>query len=155
MSTAAAFKDACSKLNIEVVPAPAEEQFKNPVERSWQVIQNDASGLLMSQRNLNKSHWFLAVCAACTLRSCMVNESSQLVDPTLTPWTILTGWKVDYEHLTSVFFGALATVPRVGKSEVLSTKNELCVAITDVHNDTKSWVVLLHGHRTPSTRGGL
>ena len=49
----------------------------------------------------------------------------------------------------------MATVPRVGKSEVLSTKNELCVAIAAVHNGTKSWVVLLHGHRTPSIRGGL
>ena len=135
--------------------APAEEQNKNPVERIWQTIQNDASGLLISQRNLCSSHWFLAVCTACTLRSCLVNESSKTVDPTLAPWTLLTGWKIDYAHLTSSFFGALATVPRVGKAQNLSTRNELCVTICPLFNGSYAHVVLLHGHRNPSIRGGV
>ena len=89
MTTSVEFKDACAKLKLEVIVAPAEQQFKNPVERTWQTIQNDAAGLLVSQRNLSNDHWFLAVCTACTLRACVVNESSQMIDPKIAPWTLM------------------------------------------------------------------
>ena len=65
------------------------------------------------------------------------------------------GWKVDYAHLTSSFFGALETVPRVGKKENLVTRNELCVTICPLFNGSFAHVVLLHGHRNPSIRGGV
>ena len=155
MERAAEFKEVCAKLQLEVVPAPAEEQMKNPVERTWQTIQNDAAGLLVSQRNLSNDHWFLAICTACTLRACVVNEASLMIDQSMAPWTMLTKWKVDYGHLTSSFFGALATVPRVGKGQLLATRNELCVAICPVFNGSYSHIVLLQGHRTPCIRGGL
>ena len=45
MITAAEFKDACAKLKLEVIAAPAEKQFKNHVERTWQTIQNAAAGI--------------------------------------------------------------------------------------------------------------
>ena len=98
----------------------------------------------------------LAICTACIIRACMLNSSSILVDSKKTPWTILTGWEINYQHLTSSFFGALATVPRVGKDVgVLPTRNELCVAICPVFNGSNAHIVLLHGHRNPSIRGGL
>ena len=150
------FKAACAQLHIVVVPAPAEEQFKNPFERTWQVIQNDAAGLLLAQRNLTNLHWFLAICTACTLRACMINTASSLIDSQKAPWTILTGYKISYQHLTSSYFGALATVPRVGKSPgPLSSCNQLCVAICPVLNGTNAHVVLLQGEKIPRIRGGL
>ena len=85
MATADQFKAACAQLQIHVIPAPAEQQNQNPLERSWQTIQNDAAGLLVSQRNLCNKHWFLAICTACTIRACMLNSSSILVYSKKTP----------------------------------------------------------------------
>jgi len=85
MTTSADFIEACAKLKISVVPAPAEEQQKDPTERSWQTIQNDSAGLLISQRNLTQKHWLLAIFAACTLRACLINESSMLIDSKMAP----------------------------------------------------------------------
>ena len=71
------------------------------------------------------------------------------------PWTQLTNHPIDFEHLTSCFYGALGLVPRVGDKTLLATKNELCVAVTPIFDGTKSHLVILEGHHNTSVRGGF
>ena len=98
--------------------------------------------------------WHAAVTAACTIRNCLVNEASLLVGHQA-PWTQITNYSTEYDHLTSAWFGAIGTVPRVGNKRLLGTKNELCVVICPIFNNTKSHLVILDGHKTPSIRGGF
>ena len=154
MEKSAEFRSACAHWKLAVVPAPPEQQNKNPCERSWQVIQKDAAYNLVRQNNLSDFWWHAAVTAACTIRNCLVNDASLLVGHQ-SPWTQITNYSTDYDHLTSGWFGAIGTVPRVGNKRLFGTKNELCVVICPIFNDTHSHLVVLDGHRTPSIRGGF
>ena len=50
MEKSTEFKSVCAFYKISVVPAPPEQQNKNPVERSWQIIQKDAACDMISQK---------------------------------------------------------------------------------------------------------
>ena len=52
------FKDICAEFSLVVVPAPPEEQNKDPNERTWQTIQNDASANLIGLRNISSDIGF-------------------------------------------------------------------------------------------------
>ena len=153
MEKSAEFKSACAFYKISVIPTPPEQQNKNPVERSWQIIQKDAACNMVSQSNLSNFWWHCAITHACTIRNCLVNDASLLID-SRAPWTQLTNHPIDFEH-SSCFYGALGLVPRVGDKTLLATKNELCVAVTPIFDGTKSHLVILEGHQNTSVRGGF
>ena len=151
------FQEAMAELHLRIVPAPTEEQYKNPVEASWRTVLYDSSGLLLGQRNLNDSHWFLAIRTACTRRSTVVNAKSILIDAGKTPWEILTKFPVHWEDLVRGFYGGLCAIKTTGPSsnQPLRAKNELAIYICPLLNGTHSDVVLLHGNRNPSIRGNV
>ena len=148
---------AMAELKLTIVPAPPQEQFKNPLEASWRTVQEDMSGLLLGQRNLSSSHWFLAMKTACTRRSTVINSKSILLDPTMTPWQLLTKIPVCWDDLVRGFFGGLCKVKTVGpnSNNPLKPMNELAVYICPILNGTHSDAVLLHGNRDPSIRGNV
>jgi len=56
-----AYANLLAFYKCRVEPAPAEEQYKNPVERFVQYVKNGASVVLASQSNLGQEFWIFAI----------------------------------------------------------------------------------------------
>ena len=145
------FVEACVALQLTVRQAAPEDQRTNPAERAFQTVVHDMLTLLISQNQLSKRHWLLALKAAATMAACTLVDA----DNPLSPAEMVYGVKPDAEHIGRAAFGQKCWAPRTGTIRLGDTRNELVVMIAPLLTGQKAHMVMREGQTIPCVRSGV
>jgi len=116
-----AFSNLLAFYRCRIEPAPAEEQYKNPVERFVQYVKNGSSVVLASQSNLGQEFWIFAMLCNVFAWNASVNNLSG----DFTPLYHITGNHPDIGTMFKFPFGQKVVVARSKERAAdLSLKNE-------------------------------
>jgi len=117
-----AYSNLLAFYRCRIEPAPAEEQYKNPVERFVQYVKNGASVVLASQSNLGAEFWIFAV--LCNVFAW--NASVNTLSGDFSPVYHITGLHPDVAVMFRFPFGQKVSVARSKqRASDLSLKNEI------------------------------
>ena len=148
------FLEAMSELNLDVKGTPPYEPQKD-IERGWGTLKDDLAGIIASSEMLTEKDWLPSLVTVVDMRNLVGNSSSEAIDPTKTPYEIITGMKPDISIMQEVNIGDIVVVKCPDKERKIGmTRNHIGRVMGVETNGTKGVSVNLAGSGDKIVRRG-
>ena len=139
---------------IEGCPTATEQQFQNPVERTFQTVKNSVAACLADQNNLSANYWGFAFLFAIAALNCHGNSLCPESSPNYEVMSLTT----DVQKTANHYFGEKVVMARTGgKAPIGVTRNELGIVLGYGNLRCGSFLVHRCGKKfsVPVERGSL
>ena len=132
-----AFDQAMSEMGIAVTNTPPYEPQKD-IERSWRNHKDDLAGIIAGSTTLTEKDWLHALTTAVDMSNIVGNSASDAIDPTKTPYELVTGKKPDITLLMELKIGDLVVVKCPNKDRKIgTTRNKMARVMRVTIDGTK------------------